>query len=132
MDEKSYQRLKPAVTVFLIILVCLAVLRAQYLLAVIGIATGLIFLRFIGAPSKRFIDERERSIQEKAAQITYLIFAPTLGLSSLIMLLLARDQFFFLESLGVIFAYLTILLISLYTISSYFLNRKYGGNGQEE
>lgn len=132
MDEKSYQRLKPAVTVFLILLVCLAVLRAQYLLAAVGIVTGLIFLRFIGSPSKRFMDERERSIQEKAAQITYLIFAPTLGLSSLIMLLAARDQYFFLESLGVIFAYLTILLISLYTISSYFLNRKYGGNGQEE
>jgi uncharacterized membrane protein len=37
---------------------------------------------------KIITDERELSIQEKAARVTYAIFAPTLGLLSFLLLLL--------------------------------------------
>ncbi len=78
------------------------------------------------------MDEREQSVREKAAQLTYIIFAPTLGMSALGLLILSHDSNFFLESLGVILAYLTLFLITLYSISSFFFDRKYGGHGQKE
>lgn len=132
MDEKKHQTLRISVTIFLIALVCLAVLRTQYLLALIGAMSSILFLNVVRSSSKLVIDERDQTIREKAAQMTYMIFAPTLGLSALILLLVARGHYFFLESLGVIFAYLTVFLITLYTISSFFIDRKYGGDGQKE
>lgn len=131
MDKKYYQQFKVMVTAFLVILIIMAVIRGSYLLAGIGSAVSLLFLRLVRIKTKVVMDEREKSIQEKTAQITYMIFAPTLGLSALIMLLIARDEYFFLESLGIIFAYLTIFLITLYTITYHFFNGKFGGNGEE-
>jgi uncharacterized membrane protein len=132
MDEKRFQILKIVVTAFLAALVFLALLRGQYALAVISGIAGILFLLIVRSSGKLVVDEREQAVREKAAQLTYVIFAPTLGLSALGLLVLSSDHNFFLESLGVIFAYLTLFLITLYTLSSYFIDRKFGGNGQEE
>jgi uncharacterized membrane protein len=132
MDEKNFKILKFWVTAFLAALLFLALLRAQYALAVIAGIAGMLFLTIVRSTGKLVIDEREQSVREKAAQLTYLIFAPTLGIGSLGLLVLSSDHNFFLESLGVIFAYLTLFQITLYTLSSYFIDRKLGGDGKEE
>jgi uncharacterized membrane protein len=131
MNNKHYNQIKVSASIFLALVVIAAIIRGSYLLAGIAGAASLLFLRLVRVKARAVIDEREKSIQEKAAQITYKIFAPTLGLSALIMLLFARDEYYFMESLGIIFAYLTIFLITLYTISYFFFNGKYGGNGEE-
>jgi hypothetical protein len=85
-------------------------------------------------------DEREVAVREKAAQLTYAIFAPTIGIGSFLLLLpsksglsiFTKGEFAYLESLGMIFAYLTLFLIAIYAISFYYLNRKYGGGSDEE
>jgi uncharacterized membrane protein len=100
-------------------------------LAVLTAIAGLFFLTSVRS-SRAIMDEREQSVREKAAQLTYIIFAPTLGMSALGLLILSHDSNFFLESLGVILAYLTLFLITLYSISSFFFDRKYGGHGQKE
>jgi len=132
MNEKTFRLLKFLVSAFLAALVFLALLRAQYALAMIAGVAGILFLRIVRSTGSLVVDEREQSVREKAAQLTYLIFAPTLGLSALGLLVLSHDSNYFLESLGVIFAYLTLFQITLYTLSSFFIDRKLGGNGQEE
>lgn len=132
MNEKTFKFLKFLVTAFLAALVFLALLRAQYALAVIAGIAAIMFLTIVRSTGSLVVDEREQSVREKAAQLTYLIFAPTLGLSSLGLLVLSHDSNYFLESLGVIFAYLTLFQITLYTLSSFFIDRKFGGDGQEE
>jgi len=132
MDNKSLKILKIIVNAFLVVLVSLALLRAQYALAVLAAAAGLLFLTIVRSSDGLIVDEREQSVHEKAAQMTYIIFAPTLGLSALGLLVLSHGSNFFLESLGVILAYLTLFLISLYSLSSFFIDRKFGGHGQEE
>lgn len=132
MNEKTFQILKIMVAAFLIILVLLAVVRAQTLLALLAVVAGMLFLQAVRSKSGVVMDEREQSVREKAAQMTYMIFAPTLGISALVLLLLSKEHEFFLLSLGIIFSYLTLFLITLYTLSSFFINRKYGGDGQEE
>lgn len=132
MNEKTFKSLKILVGAFLAALIFLALLRAQYALAVLTALAGLFFLTVVRSSSGLVVDEREQSVREKAAQLTYLIFAPTLGLSALGLLVLSHDSNYFLESLGVIFAYLTLFQITLYTLSSYFIDRKFGGDGQEE
>ncbi|MDK2980837.1 MAG: hypothetical protein PWQ55_1184 [Chloroflexota bacterium] len=132
MDEKTFKLFRILVGAFLAALVFLALLRAQYALAALTALAGLAFLTVVRSGSGVIVDERDRSIREKAAQLTYAIFAPTLGLSALGLLVLSHHSNFFLESLGVILAYLTLFQIALYTLSSFFIDRKLGGHGKEE
>jgi hypothetical protein len=63
--------------------------------------------------------------------MAYAIFAPTIGLGSLILLLIAPKDSYFLEAIGTVLAYLSLFFIALYVISHYFINRKFGGDGEE-
>lgn len=140
MDEIKYKRLTAIAVTFTGAIVALAVSIDVYLLAAVGVVTGMLFLILVRSKAKIKIDEREASVREKAAQATYAIFAPTLGIGAFLLLLpsnsnfsvLSKGEFTYLESLGTIFAYLTLYLIVLYAISYHFFNRKYGGGGDEK
>jgi len=138
MNIKKYRQIRVVTTFFIGFLVSMAVMQNSYTLAIIGVLTGMLFLTLVRSKAKIVIDERERTIREKAAQMTYAIFAPTIGLGSFLILMFtsgkfppAKGEFYYLESLGMVFAYLTLFLISLYAISYFFLNRKYGGGNEE-
>ncbi len=140
MDGKKYKQLRVFVAFFVSAIVSLAVLRDSYLLAAAGVLTGMVFLVFARTKVKVRTDERESTVQEKAARMTYAIFAPTLGISAFLLLLPSKSglsvftngEFIYLESLGMVLAYITLFLIVIYAISYHFYNRKYGGSGDEE
>lgn len=139
MDRKTYNQLRSVVALFVSAIVAIAVVRSSYLLSFAGIITGLVFMVLVRSKAKIKTDEREKTIQEKAAQITYAIFAPTLGIGSFLLLVpsysgisvFSKGEFTYLESLGMIFAYLTLFLIAIYAISYHFFNRRYGGGNEE-
>lgn len=97
-------------------------------------------MRLVRSKAKPRTDERELLIQEKAARMTYAIFAPTIGIAAFLMMMptfgsfsvLRNGEWLFIESLGMVFAYLTLFVMVLYAISYHFFNRKYGGGGDEE
>lgn len=140
MNNKRYQQIRVIITFFVGAIVAVSVVRDSYLLAVIGVLTGMIFLILVKSKAKIVVDEREKTVREKAAQLTYAIFAPTIGIGAFLMLfpsysglsVFSKGEFAYLESLGMVFAYLALFLIVLYAISYYFLNRKYGGGRDEE
>lgn len=139
MNRKKYKQLRVIVAFFVSILVSIAVSINNYFLLIATVSTGMIFMTLVRSKAKIKIDEREKTVQEKAAQMTYTIFAPTIGLGSFLLLMFssgtipaAKGEFYYLESLGTVFAYLTLFLIAIYAISYYFLNRKYGGDGDEK
>jgi uncharacterized membrane protein len=141
MNRKRYKQLRIAVILFVGAIVGLAVSRDSFILATIGVLTGMVFMGLARSTTKIRTDEREVKVQEKAARVAYAIFAPTLGLSAVFLLLPAKGGFsvfskgdwLFVEAIGLIFAYLSLFLIALYAISYHFLNKKYGGgsNGGE-
>lgn len=98
------------------------------------------FMILVRSRAKIKTDEREVTIQEKAAKMTYAIFAPTLGITAFLLLLpskggisiFSKGEWLYIESLGMVFAYLTLFLIAIYAISYHFFNKKYGGGGNEE
>lgn len=140
MDRKKYKQLRVAVAFFVGAIVSIAVTRGSYLLAAAGVLTGMVFMILARAKAKIVTDERESTIQDKAARLTYAIFAPTLGIAAFLLLLPSRGgmavfskgEWLFTESLGMVFAYLTMFLITVYAISYHFFNRKYGGSSDEE
>jgi len=139
MSPKRYNQIRAAVAVFVGTIVSIGVTRDSYLLAVAAMVTGMMFLVLVRTKAKIKSDEREITVREKAAQATYAIFAPTLGLGAFLLMfpthsrlsVFAKGDFLYLESLGMIFSYLTLFLISLYAISYGYFNRKYGGGDEE-
>lgn len=140
MNIKTYRQIRIAVAFFVAAITSIAVTQDSYLLALVGILTGMLFMTLARAKTKIRVDERERIIGEKAARLAYAIFTPTIGIGSFLLLLpthsgfsvFEKGEFAYLESLGMILAYLTLFLIAIYAISYHYLNRKYGGGGNEE
>jgi uncharacterized membrane protein len=140
MNTKKYKQAKIIATLFIISIIIVSVLLKIYLLTVVSIFTGILFLSLVHSKAKDILDERELTVQEKAADFTYAVFTPTIGLGAFFLLIpscgkfevFSKGEFLFLESLGIIFAYLTLFLITLYAISYFFLNRKYGGKTNEK
>ncbi len=140
MNRKTYRQLRILVAFFVGMIVSIAVSRDSYLLATAGVLTGMVFMFLVRSKAKISTDERELTVQEKAARMTYAIFAPTIGIGTFLLLLPSKGGFsvfsngewLFIESLGMVFAYLTLFLITIYAISYHFFNKKYGGNGDEK
>ncbi len=140
MNRKRYTQFRVVVAFFIGLIVSVAVVRDWYLLAVAAVTTGMIFLALVRSRVKIRTDERERTIQEKAARITYMVVVPSFAIVALLLLLpskgglavFSRGEWVFIESIGMIFAYISLLLIMVYAISYHLFNTKYGGSGDDE
>ncbi|MDD3679278.1 MAG: DUF2178 domain-containing protein [Candidatus Shapirobacteria bacterium] len=140
MDDKKYRQVRVLVVFFVGVIMAISLLRESFLLSTAGIVTGMLFLALARSKTSISLDEREKTIREKAANLTYAIFAPTIGIGAFLLLfpthsglsVFAKGEFYYLESLGMVFAYLALFLIAIYALSYHFLNKKYGGGGDEE
>ena len=139
MERKKYNQFRAVVTLFVGMIVGISVVQGSYWLSIIGVLTGMVFMTLVRSKAKIRMDEREVVVRQKAAQLTYAIFAPTIGLGAFLLLMIsnnnlqvmANGEFAYLESLGMILAYLALFMISLYAISFYYINRQYGGGDEE-
>ena len=131
MNNKTYRKFRIGTAVFMSIIVSIAVVLENTILATTGILIGGAFLVIVRSKTKIQIDEREKMVREKAAQMAYAIFAPTIGLGAIILILFARGEFYFLEAIGIVLAYLSLFLIALYAIFTFYFDRKFGGDGKE-
>lgn len=140
LKPKIYRQLRAGVSFFVAMIVSIAVVRNSYLLAAAAVFTGMAFMVLVRTQAKIQTDEREQVIQEKAARMAYSIFAPTLGIAAYLLLLpsqggltvFAKGEWLYLESLGMVFAYLSLFLIAVYAIAYHFFNRKLGGSSDAE
>jgi uncharacterized membrane protein len=132
MNTKRYKQTRILVAIFISTTVSLAVNLNSYILAAAGVITGMLFMILVRSKIKIRVDERERAVREKTAQMTYAIVTPILGLGSFLILMMGRGEFVFLQTLGTILSYVTLFMIAVYAIAFHFLNRKYGGSGDEE
>jgi uncharacterized membrane protein len=131
MDKKIYRRLRIGIAFFTSVIISIAVSLGNIVLAAAGILTACVFLAAVRAGTDIPVDEREKMVREKAALMAYSIFTPTIGFGALGLILLARGEYYFLEAIGIVLAYLSLFLIFLYAASHYYYNRKHGGNGKE-
>jgi uncharacterized membrane protein len=140
MSIKRYKQIRVAVAFFIAMVVSTSFVRNSFLLAILAVLTGMLFMLLVRSKTKLKIDEREKTIREKAAETTYAIFTPTIAIGAILMLIPSRGgisvfskgEWLYIESLGMIFVYLTLFLITLYSLAYHFFNQKYGGGGSEE
>lgn len=122
-----------AVSFFVAMAVSSAVIQNSFWLAIAAVVTGMLFMVLARSRAKIRIDEREKLMREKAAQFAYAIFTPVIGLGSVAITFLGRKADTpYLSSLGIILSYLTLFLISIYSLAYYTLSKRYGGSGDEK
>lgn len=132
MNTRRYRQVRAAALIFMAAVVVVSIWLDMLLLAGAGVLTGLLFLILVRSQTEISVDEREQTIRDKAASATYGIFAATIGISAVLLLLFSRRGYLYLEAVGLVFAYLTLFLIALYAVSYQYFNRKYGGGRSEE
>lgn len=139
MNNKKYKQLRIGAAFFVGAIVSVAVTKENFLLATVGVLTGMIFMSLVRSKAKVRTDERELSIQEKAARITYSIFTPILGLTAFLLFfpsksgvgVFSKGEWLFTESIGMLLSYLTLFLMAIYAIAYYYFSKKFGGGGEE-
>ena len=129
--NKRFNTVRLLVAFFVSVTVAVAVIQNSYLLAVAAVVTGMLFVTVMRSKAKITVDEREKTVRERAAQLTYAIFAPMMGLNAFILTIFGKNNPT-MEATGQTLSYLTLFLIILYTISYRIVNKKLGGGDVNE
>ncbi len=130
MNLKKYRQTKNLTLIFLALILLVSLSLKIFLLSGFSILTIILFISLISSKNQKIFDEREITLRQQATDFTFTVFLSTISIASFLMLIpsysglsvFSRGEFLFLETLGVIFAYLTILIIILYSLSYLFLN----------
>lgn len=131
MDIKRYKRIRILVALFVAFIVSTAISTGSQLLAVTGVLVGMLFMMLARKNTKITTDERDQAVRAKAAQYTYAIVTPAIGLGSFILYIFGQ-KYIYLFALGQVLAYVTLLLLAIYSISYFLFNRQMGGTSDEE
>lgn len=130
MTLKKYRQTKNLTLIFLVLILLVSLSLKIFLLSGFSILTIILFISLISSKNQKIFDEREVNLRQQATDFTFTIFLSTISIASFLLLIpsysglsvFSRGEFLFLETLGVIFAYLTISIIILYSLSYLFFS----------
>lgn len=130
MNFKNYQKIRILIALLIASIVVTATIINNFYLAISGILIGTLFLFLAKSKFKEVVvDERVISMSGKAARATYSITTLFFAMLGLFFIFTARThEDIYSESLGVVFCYVALLSITIYSISFHFFNKKYGAN----
>lgn len=128
MTLNNFRKFRIAITFFVALTVGIAVSINNLFLALAGIVAGMIFMFLVKKRVRGvLVDERIIKISNQAARITYGVVTMVLALASLIFIVIGQSSNeYYLQSLGIIFSYVTLFSVAIYSISYKFLSKKYG------
>jgi uncharacterized membrane protein len=128
MKLKNFNKARKILIVLSLIGAGISIYLESSLLILLIVGLSMVILTFLKTQVKNPIaDERLQDVSEKAAQTSFKILMPILGLTSLALFSVGPGPFYFLHSLGVILGYVTCVGIGVYLVSYFYFKRKYGG-----
>jgi len=132
MNYKNYQIIRTLIGLLIATIVVTATIINNFYLVISGVLIGMLFLFLAKSKFKKIIvDERVVSISGKASRAAYLTVTMFLAFFGLFSILTPRGhEDLYFESLGVVLCYISLLLITIYSISYYYFNKKYGADEQ--
>lgn len=130
MNYKQYQKIRVLIGLLIGTIVFVATIISNLYLAFAGVLIGVLFLSMVKRQFREVaVDERVISIGGRASQATYAIVTVTLATIGLFFIFTAKMHFDInLELIGVIFCYISLLLITIYSLSYSYFNKKYGAD----
>lgn len=130
MSYKNFKIARLLITFFLAMTVSIAVSTENVLLAVSAIGIGMILMFLVKKNVKAvLVDEMIKNIAGKSALITYSITVPVLAVLSLIFMFSnLGNEGSYLYNLGIIFSYIALFNMAVYSIAYYYYRKKYGSD----
>lgn len=114
-SSTSYKTIRLVVSMYVAMIVSSAVVSQNFVLALAGVISGMIVLWLARKRTKVITaDEMILTISGKAARITYSLTTVSLALVSLVLMFLATEPF--PKALGIIFSYLALAMMVIYSI----------------
>lgn len=130
MKYTTYIKIRILIGLLIAAIVVIAVSVSNFYLAITGVLIGVLFMFLAKTRFKEVVvDERVVSVSGKASRVTYVIatlFFAVLGL--FFILCYPGEHGAYMESMGILFNYVAMFLIAVYSISYYYINKKYGGD----
>jgi uncharacterized membrane protein len=130
MNYKNYQMTRTFIGLLIATIVVAAIITNNFILAISGVLIGVLFLSLVKSKFKGIIvDERVVSINGRASMVVYNVATLIFAFSGFCLILISRSQKdSYLNSLGEVFCYIALLLVTIYSISYYYFNKKYGAD----
>ncbi|MFZ3054680.1 MAG: DUF2178 domain-containing protein [Minisyncoccales bacterium] len=132
MSYKNYKIVRIFIAMFIAMTVSIAMSVENVLLAVSAISIGMISIFLIKKNVKAvLVDEMIKTIAGKAALIAYSITVPTLAVLSLVFMFPNfSNEGSYLYNLGIIFSYIALFNMAVYSLSYYYYQKKYGRDNE--
>ncbi|MFA5071972.1 MAG: DUF2178 domain-containing protein [Candidatus Pacearchaeota archaeon] len=130
MSYKNFKIARLLITFFLAMTVSIAISTENVLLAVSAIGIGMITMVLIKKNVKAvLVDEMVKSIAGKSALMAYSITVPILAVLSLVFMFSdLKNESSYLYNLGIIFSYIALFNMAVYSIAYYYYRKKYGSD----
>jgi len=130
MSYKQYNIIRTIIGLLIATIVMMAIIINNFQLAFTGLFIGMLFLFLAKSKFKKVVvDERVISVSKTASRVTYSVVTMFLAFSGIFSVFIARNnENLYLESLGTVFCYISLLMIIVYSISYYYFNKKYGAD----
>lgn len=140
MNSNKHHQINLSILIFIVLSILISIFLNIYLLTAISLLTGILYVSLFHSKNKKTYDERELYLRQQATDVTFSLFVPTLAISAFLfffpslsqLAVFSKGQFEYLESIGVIFSYLVLFLIFVYTIAYFILIHQTGINRHEK
>jgi len=130
MSYKSFKIARILIAAFIAMTVSIAVSTNNAYLAVSAVLIGMIVMFLVKKNVKAvLVDEMVKNIAGKSALMAYSITVPVLALLSLIFMFsnLGNEGSYF-YNLGIIFSYIALFNMAVYSFAYYYYRKKYGSD----
>lgn len=125
MPQLQYKHFRILIAMYVSIIVSSAATTQNAWLALFGVLSGMLVLALLRRKMQvRTSDEMLDEVAGKASRAAYGIILIVFALLSLLFTF-TRDQSGYISALGMIFSYLTLSMIAVYSIAFHFYQRKY-------
>jgi uncharacterized membrane protein len=130
MSYKKFKIIRFLIVFFLAMTISIAVSMENVLLAVSAMGIGMISMFLVKKNVKAvLVDEMVKNIAGKSALIAYSITVPVLAVLSLVFMFSnLSHQGSDLYNLGVIFSYIALFNMAIYSLAYYYYRKKYGSD----
>jgi len=130
MNQTQFKWVRLVIVALVATTVSTAVSIGNFFLALSGVLIGMLFMWLVRLRYKKVIvDERVSIISGRAARVSYAITTMTLLALSLFFTVSGkRAGEIYIEALGVVFGFVVLFTVALYTVSFHYYNKRYGGD----
>lgn len=134
MSYKTFRIVRMLMVAFIAATISIAVSIENVYLAFSAIIIGMISMFLVKKNVKDvMVDEMIKNIAQKSALVAYSICVPVLALLSVILMFShLSDQSSYYYQLGMIFSYIVLFNIAVYSFAYYFYKKKYGTDDEQD